>query len=66
VDYVTISDFETGKETIRFFEPSYYIKGPDYKYKNTKGILSERAAIRSIGGEMLYANDEKYSPPASS
>ncbi|HPJ89569.1 MAG TPA: adenylyltransferase/cytidyltransferase family protein, partial [Thermotogota bacterium] len=61
VDYVTISDFETGKETISFLEPSYYIKGPDYKHKNTKGILSERAAIKSVGGEMLYTNDEKYS-----
>ncbi|MEA1883495.1 MAG: HAD-IIIA family hydrolase [Thermotogota bacterium] len=61
VDYVTISDFETGKETIRYLKPNYYIKGPDYKNKSTKGILSERQAIKSVDGQMLYTNDEKYS-----
>jgi histidinol-phosphate phosphatase family protein len=39
----------------------YYVKGPDYKHKNTKGILSEREAIKSVGGKMLYTDDEKYS-----
>src|SRR6056297_382516 len=61
VDFVTISDFETGKETIQYLEPNYYIKGPDYKNKKTKGILSERQAIKNVGGKMLYTDDAKYS-----
>ena len=61
VDFVTISDFKTGKETIEYLKPTFYIKGPDYKNKETDGIKSERKAIQSIGGEMLYTNDEKFS-----
>lgn len=61
VDFVTISNFKTGKETIEYLKPNFYIKGPDYRNKETNGIKSERNAIQSVGGEMLYTNDEKFS-----
>ncbi len=61
VDYVFISDFKTSSELIRFLKPNYYIKGPDYRNKQTKGIVSEREAIKSVGGRILYTNDPKFS-----
>jgi len=61
VDFVTISNFKTGKKTIEYLKPNFYIKGPDYRNKETNGIKSERNAIQSVGGEMLYTNDEKFS-----
>ena len=61
VDYVTISDFEKGVETISFLKPTFYIKGPDYKNKNTEGIKKERQEIKKIGGRILYTKDIKFS-----
>jgi len=61
VDFVVISPYKTGIEIIEYIRPDYYIKGPDYKNKNTKGIIQEREAIKKIGGEILYTNDEKFS-----
>ncbi len=57
VDYVTISDYEKGVEIIKLLKPNYYIKGPDFKTKNTPGIIAEREAIENVGGEMIYTND---------
>jgi rfaE bifunctional protein nucleotidyltransferase chain/domain len=61
VDYVFISDYEKAVEVIKIIKPDYYIKGPDYKNKNTPGITSEREAIRNVGGEIVYTQDIKLS-----
>ena len=59
VDYVVISDFNTGIETIKSLKPTYYIKGPDYINCNSKEINNEREAISSVGGKIKYTNDPK-------
>ncbi|MCF7900825.1 adenylyltransferase/cytidyltransferase family protein [Candidatus Woesearchaeota archaeon] len=61
VDYVVISPFKKGTEIIHELKPSYYIKGPDFINKTTPGIISERKAIKDIGGEMKYTTE----PPLS-
>lgn len=61
VDYVIISPYETAIEIIQELKPNLYIKGPDYKNKQTAGILAEKKAIEDIGGELLFTDDEKYS-----
>ena len=61
VDYVLISDFKLATDAIRFLKPSYYIKGPDFKYKTTPGIIAERKAVKEVGGEIKYTKDPTLS-----
>lgn len=61
VDFVIISPYKTGIEIIEAVKPDFYIKGPDYKNKNTSGIILEREAISKVGGKILYTDDEKFS-----
>lgn len=61
VDFTLISPHETAVELIKDLRPNYYIKGSDYINKDTPGIMIERDAIKSIGGEILYTKDEKLS-----
>jgi len=61
VDYVFISDFNLGVEVIKTLKPSFYIKGPDYIDKKDEEIDAEREAIKSVGGEIKYTNDPKFS-----
>jgi len=61
VDLVFISKYSKAVEAINSIKPNYYMKGPDYKDKQTAGITAEREAIKSVGGEMKYTNDEKLS-----
>ncbi len=61
VDLVFISKYPKAVEAIKSVKPNYYIKGPDYKDKQTPGITAEREAIKSVGGEIKYTNDEKLS-----
>ncbi len=61
VDFVIISNFKSAVEVLNITKPSYYIKGPDFIYKNTPGIISEREAVRKLGGEVVYTEDIKLS-----
>lgn len=61
VDYVVISDYNSGVDVINLLKPSFYIKGPDYIKKNTPTIKAERKAIREVGGEIRYTEDLKLS-----
>jgi rfaE bifunctional protein nucleotidyltransferase chain/domain len=61
VDFVFISDFERGTQVVEKLKPSFYIKGPDYKDRNTEGINEERKAIKEVGGEIKYTEDTKFS-----
>ena len=61
VDYVVVSDFNTGIEAIKALKPSYYIKGIDYSNKNDPEIGAERDAISSVGGKIKYTKCPKMS-----
>lgn len=61
VDYVVISNFNTGIEVIKLLKPSYYIKGPDYHNKNEQEINAEREAVDYVGGKIKYTKDSKLS-----
>lgn len=61
VDYVVISNFNTGIETIKALKPSYYIKGIDYLNKNDPEIDAERKAISLVGGKIKYTECPKMS-----
>ena len=64
VDYVVISDFETAIEVIKILKPNYYIKGSDYIRSTTQGIIAERKAIESVGGEIKYTSEPKLATSA--
>ena len=60
VDFVTIVNFPSGVEVINKLKPDYYAKGVEYKNQNkdfTKAIISEKQALKSIGGQILYTNE---------
>jgi rfaE bifunctional protein nucleotidyltransferase chain/domain len=57
VDYALVSDYEQGVEVIKSLKPSFYIKGPECINKIAPGIISERQAIKDVGGEMRYTHD---------
>jgi len=61
VDYVLISDFQTGIETIKLLKPDIYIKGPDYIGGNSKIIDLEKKAIDSVGGSISFTSEPKLS-----
>ncbi|MBW2975183.1 adenylyltransferase/cytidyltransferase family protein [Candidatus Woesearchaeota archaeon] len=61
VDFVVISDFNLGINTIKSLKPSYYIKGPDYIDKDHREIHAEKETVKSVGGEIKYTNDPKLS-----
>ncbi len=64
VDYVALNNWEMAIETIRIIQPTYYVKGQDYKDKTkdvTKGIYLEEAAVQEFGGELLITEEIQFS-----
>ena len=61
VDLVVLTPWPKGVDVVRELKPSYYIKGPDFRTKQTPGITAEREAIKTVGGEMKYTDDPKLS-----
>ena len=61
VDYVVISNFNTGVYIIKTLKPDYYIKGPDYVDSTDSEINAEREAIDSVGGKIKCTNGPKLS-----
>jgi cytidyltransferase-like protein len=62
VDYVYISNSETGEESIRLFKPKYYIKGIDY-IGNSKdyNLSKEKKKCKENKTKILFTKTEKFS-----
>ncbi len=57
VDYVALNETPTAVELIRRLKPDYYVKGGDYAdpSKDVTGkITDEEAAIRAVGGKLVF------------
>ncbi|MDD2707161.1 MAG: PfkB family carbohydrate kinase [Verrucomicrobiae bacterium] len=64
VDYVAVNRWPTAVETIKLLRPDFYVKGPDYKEVSkdvTGGIVAEREAVKSVGGEIRFTEDVTFS-----
>ena len=64
VDYVAINSWPTAVETLQLLKPNIYVKGADYKDAKTDytgKISDEEAAIKSVGGEMVFTEDITFS-----
>jgi len=61
VDYVAISDYKLAIPAIKKLRPNYYVKGPDYKDKDsdiTGGIKLEEDTLRAFDGKLVFTNDQ--------
>lgn len=64
VDYVAINKFPKAVEPIQALRPDFYVKGPDYKNQQsdlTGGILEEDNAVKSVGGQLVFTDDQTNS-----
>ncbi len=62
VDYVYISNSETGEEALNLFKPDFYIKGADYiNKKNDKNLVKEKNACKKNKTKIFFTKGIKYS-----
>lgn len=64
VDYVALNKWPMATEAIKLVRPHFYVKGSDYKDPEkdlTKGIALEDAAVRAVGGRLVFTEDVTYS-----
>src|SRR5689334_15266352 len=64
VDYAAINRYPRAVEPIHALRPHCYVKGPDYRDKEkdiTGGIFAEEEAVKSVGGELVFTDDETLS-----
>jgi len=64
VDYVSINKWPTAEETIKTLKPDLYVKGGDFgsaKTDTTGRLLREEEVIKSIGGKLVFTNEEIFS-----
>lgn len=64
VDYVAINQYPKANEPILELRPDVYVKGPDYREKEndaTGGIFEEEASVCSVGGKLVFTNNETQS-----
>lgn len=64
VDYVALNEWPTAVETIRRLKPHVYVKGSDYAQPEsdlTGKIVEEEAAVRSVGGRVVFTDEESFS-----
>lgn len=67
VDYVALNQWPTAVETISKLKPNVYVKGSDYASPDldiTGKIADEGKAVRSIGGEIRFTDEETFSSSA--
>ncbi len=59
VDYVVINDEPKATNVIKALRPTFYVKGPDYKNKDTdltRGIFEEEEAVNQTGGKLVFTD----------
>lgn len=64
VDYALVNQWPTAVETIKLLRPDFYVKGSEYQAEEkdwTGGIITEREAIDSVGGQLAFTDDITFS-----
>ena len=64
VDHVAINEWPTATETITLLRPHVYAKGRDYADASrdlTGKIVEEEAALRAVGGRIVFTDEESFS-----
>lgn len=60
VDFVALNQWPTATETIRLLRPHFFAKGGEFRDRKdvTGAIPLEEEAIRSVGGEIVFTEDD--------
>ena len=62
VDIVLLSKFENAKHVISKIKPNYYVKGNDYKNKNTdKNLKAEIETTKKNKGKFIILDEILFS-----
>lgn len=62
VDEVVVSESPTAVDVINRIKPALYVKGIDYAYDEPNdGLIDEREAVESHGGELKFTGSVKHS-----
>jgi rfaE bifunctional protein nucleotidyltransferase chain/domain len=64
VDYVVLSDNVGAEGIIREVRPDFFVKGDEYetsKLDVVDNMTSERAAVESVGGQVVFTHDQVFS-----
>ena len=63
VDFVAINEWPTAVETIKLLRPMFYVKGSEFSNKDDyiDGIVPERKAITSVGGQLVLTDEITFS-----
>lgn len=64
VDFVAISPYPTAVPAIERIRPTLYVKGPDYRVREsdpTGGIYKEERAVQGVGGQLVFTDDATHS-----
>lgn len=64
VDYVAVNEWPEATEAIKRIRPHVYCKGSDYRDASkdlSGGIVREEEAIRSVGGTLMFTDEETSS-----
>jgi rfaE bifunctional protein kinase chain/domain/rfaE bifunctional protein nucleotidyltransferase chain/domain len=64
VDFVALNRWPQAVELLKLVKPNFYVKGIEYKDSEqdvTGGIVPEREAIESVGGELVFTDDIVFS-----
>src|SRR5216117_497219 len=61
VDFVSINEWPTAAETIQLLKPNLFVKGlarEEGQRDHSDAIDKEEAAIQSVGGHLVYTDEE--------
>jgi len=64
VDYVALNQWPTAVESIHLIKPNFYVKGSDFgsiESDPTGRLTKEEEAVKSVGGELVFTQDEVFS-----
>ena len=64
VDFVAINQWPTAIETLEKLQPTFYVKGPDYKQHSndlTGNIVHEKSMVEQYGGQIAYTTTPLFS-----
>ena len=64
IDYISINYSKNASEMIKKIKPNIYFKGIEYKNEKTDltgMIKAEKLAIKSVGGKILFSDEETFS-----
>jgi rfaE bifunctional protein kinase chain/domain/rfaE bifunctional protein nucleotidyltransferase chain/domain len=67
VQHAAINKWPSAVELLELVRPDFYVKGSDYRDAQqdlTGGIAREEAAVRSVGGQLVFTDDITFSSSA--